>query len=406
MRMPPTKPFPNYKWRWASFQPSEGLNSPPVYLGVLRVFAEHDGEAPSAPSVIADLIRVKNETDTNINLARTDDRNLKRNSGQYWTALGLLEPEHGSLHVTAFGHAVASGKITPSAFAASVVNSLTLPNKRIESNTDEWDQARLVIKPLQLILEIMEDLAEVHGQENARLTPFELVKIVIPLAGAKAQIREYTDAIAQYRQGQLSLNGWPDCAPEANDWRMASGFLLFLGNYGFCNVTHGKRKNETKFSLPLAGVVDIQPLVALSALEDPLAIAEQAQLTDALADIERHRVLVRILQRPQQPKFRKDVLEASSGRCVVTGVELRDVLEAAHIKPVSAGGNDHVSNGFCMRTDIHSLFDAGHLRIRPSGEIHLSDAARRVADYAALPTRITIPTYTSLTHVTWRWRYT
>ena len=187
MNMSPTKPFPNYKWRWASFQPSEGLNVPSVYLGVLRVYADHEGEAPSAPSVIADLTRVKNETATTINLARTGDRNLKRNSGQYWTALGLLEPEHGSLHITTFGQAVASGRITPSAFAAGVVNSLTLPNKRIESNTDEWDRAGLTIKPLQLILAIMEDLALVHGSKSARLTPFELVKIVIPLAGAKAQ---------------------------------------------------------------------------------------------------------------------------------------------------------------------------------------------------------------------------
>lgn len=148
---PPVKPFPSYKWRWASFQPSEGLNSPPVYLGVLRVYAAHDGESPASPSVIADLARVQSETDTKINLARTDRRNLKRNAGQYWTALGLLQPEHGALRVTTFGQAVASGRITPAAFAASIVNSLTLPNRYIESST-EWDNAGLRIKPLRLIL--------------------------------------------------------------------------------------------------------------------------------------------------------------------------------------------------------------------------------------------------------------
>ncbi|MEO8973471.1 MAG: HNH endonuclease [Ktedonobacteraceae bacterium] len=405
MIIPPPKPFPNYKWRWASYTPSEGLDYPPVYLVVLRVYANHDGEAPSSPSVIADLRRVRGETGTDVDLARTGDRNLKRNSGQYWTAFGLLEPGHGSLHVTTFGHSVASGKITPSEFAARVVNNFTLPNKRIESNTSEWSQAGLIIKPLQLILEIMVDLATVHGPKSAMLTPFELVKIIIPLAGAKAQIREYTDAITQYRQGELSLDEWPDCAPKANDKRMAKEFLLFLGNYGLCNYNPHQKGDATEFYLPLDGVVNTPLPIALPTLGDLLTISKQIQLPDILADIERNRVQVSILARPEQARFRKDVLEESGCRCVVTGIKLRDVLQAAHIKPVSNGGNDHVSNGFCMRTDIHALFDAGHLKIQPTGDIILSNAARSEAAYATLPTKITIPSYVRIAHVDWRWNY-
>ena len=404
--MPPIKPFPNYKWRWASFQPSEGLNSPPVYLGVLRVYAAHDGETPSAPSVISDLVQVKNETNTKIDLARTGERNLKRNSGQYWTALGLLQPEHGALHVTEFGQAVASGRITPGAFAISVVNSLTLPNKQIENDTEEWDNAGLTIKPLQLILGIMEDLGIAHGPESAKMTPFELVHIVIPLAGVKAHIREHADAIIQYRQQKLLLDGWPDCAPEANDKRMAKEFLLFLSNYGLCEVHKARFQDADEYYLPLAGIVNTQPLMSLPTLGTPLTIAKQVQLTDVLADIERQKVQVSVLARPQQSRFRKDVLEASNGKCVITGVKLRDVLEAAHIKPVKDSGNDHASNGFCMRTDIHTLFDAGHLKIQPTGDIQLSDAARNEAEYAILPTRIAIPEYVSIEHVAWRWKYT
>lgn len=400
---PPVKPFPNYKWRWASFQPTEGLNSPSVYFGVLRVYAAHDGESPSSPSVIADLARVQHETDTQIDLARTDERNLKRNAGQYWTALGLLEAKSG-LHVTEFGQAVASGKITPSTFAATIVNSLTLPNSRIENNTDEWNNAGLSIKPLRLILEIIEDLSAVHGPESARMTPFELIHIVIPLAGARSQIREYTDAIMQYRQGRLSLDGWPNCTPKDNDERMAKEFLLFLANYGFCEVRSASHGDMKEYYLP-AAIATTQALINLPATGDLFTIAEQVQTTDVLADIERQRVQVSVIARSQQSRFRKDILEASGGRCVVTGVRLRDVLEAAHIKPVNAQGNDHVSNGFCMRTDIHTLFDTGHLRIEPTGNIHLSDAARREAVYAALPKQIVIPEYVHGNYVDWRWRY-
>ena len=396
---PPVKPFPSYKWRWASFQPSEGLNSPPVYLGVLRVYAAHDGESPSSPSVIADLAKVQSETDTRINLARTDERNLKRNAGQYWTALGLLQPEHGALHVTTFGQAVASGKITSDAFAATIVNSLTLPNRYIESSTDEWDNAGLSIKPLQLILQIMEDLGRVHGSQSAKMTPFELVHIVIPLAGAKSQIGEYTDAIMQYRQKKLSLNGWPNCASGANDERMAKEFLLFLANYGLCEDRSGE------YYLPSASLATTKALINLPLAGDIVTTAEQVQVTDVLADIGRQRVQVSVIARPQQSRFRQDILEASGCICVVTGTKLRDVLEAAHIKPVNAQGNDHVSNGFCMRTDIHTLFDTGHLRIEPDGNIHLSDAARNETAYVTLPTRIAIPEYVHVDYIDWRWRY-
>jgi len=48
----PTKPFPAYKWRWASFQPSEGLNDPSVFLGVLRVFRNFEGEPTSSSALL------------------------------------------------------------------------------------------------------------------------------------------------------------------------------------------------------------------------------------------------------------------------------------------------------------------------------------------------------------------
>lgn len=251
----------------------------------------------------------------------------------------------------------------------------------------------------------MEDLGRVHGPQSAKLTPFELVHIVIPLAGVQSQIREYTNAIMQYRQGHLSLNGWPDCAPGANDKRMAKEFLLFLANYEFCKVRPAPHGDADEYYLPSAGIATTQALIDIPVSADPLTTAQQVQTMDVLADIERQRVQVNVLARPQQSRFRKDVLEASGGICVMTRTKLRDVLEAAHIKSVNAQGNDHVSNGFCMRTDIHTLFDTGHLRIELNGNIHLSDAARNETAYATLPTRIAIPAYVHVDYIDWRWRY-
>ncbi len=79
-----------------------------------------------------------------------------------------------------------------------------------------------------------------------------------------------------------------------------------------------------------------------------------------------------------------------------------EVLEAAHIKPFKYNGEDTVANGFAMRTDIHTLFDTGHLRISETGVVELSSRARM--DYGALiPPRIVIPDFTNKEFLRWRW---
>ncbi|MCY7335606.1 MAG: hypothetical protein LH613_05240, partial [Chamaesiphon sp.] len=79
--MTPQKPFDTYKWRWFSVAPTEGLLNPPVFLGALRVFARHEGVAPADPAIAAELRIVQSETRTSVDLARTPERNIIRNSG-------------------------------------------------------------------------------------------------------------------------------------------------------------------------------------------------------------------------------------------------------------------------------------------------------------------------------------
>lgn len=129
----PVKPFSEYKWRWAAFQPTEGLNERSVYLGVLRAMRKCEGTRPNSIDFIDALKVVQNQTHTTVNLVRSDSRNIIRNSGQYWTALNLLESTRHGIQLTQFGKAVADGKITPTEFAAIVVKTLELPNRLIEN---------------------------------------------------------------------------------------------------------------------------------------------------------------------------------------------------------------------------------------------------------------------------------
>jgi putative restriction endonuclease len=52
------------------------------------------------------------------------------------------------------------------------------------------------------------------------------------------------------------------------------------------------------------------------------------------------------------------------------------VLEAAHIRPVSEGGEHLLSNGMLLRSDVHTLFDRGYVTVTPQYEFRASQRLR------------------------------
>ena len=403
----PTKPFPSYKWRWAVLTPTESLNDPPVYLGVLRVFNEFRDYAPSSEEVMNGLGIVQLETGTTFDLVRTRERNLVRNSGQYWKALGLLEEAHGRIAVSPLGQMLATGEITQVEFATVVIKTLELPNRQIE-NPEAWDNVGLSIKPLQLVLDILSNIGRNHSSEQAYLTPFELVKIVIPLAGSRATITDYCLALIEARQGKLDISEWPDCAPSSNDRRMAREFLIFLSKYGFLSIGDSLRGNDNeKYFLASISKEEVLELTSINIQNTgAAAVLSMVRETQIPASVERKRVSREILERPFQNIFRKNILIAYEKRCIITGVNIDNVLEAAHIIDVKYNGSDRVENGLCLRSDIHQLFDSGNLKIRPNGDIILSPTASTPNNYASLPQRVRLPDFVNKDHLEWRFKYT
>lgn len=68
-----------------------------------------------------------------------------------------------------------------------------------------------------------------------------------------------------------------------------------------------------------------------------------------------------------QVTFRNELLGVYNGKCALTGKVLRmnnnNLLEAAHIIPVSHGGSYDVTNGILMTSDLHKAFDIGAFTI-------------------------------------------
>lgn len=77
-----------------------------------------------------------------------------------------------------------------------------------------------------------------------------------------------------------------------------------------------------------------------------------------------------------QGAFRVAVLDAYGRACAVTNEHSLPVLEAAHIRPYSEGGEHHPSNGLLLRTDLHRLFDKGFVTVTPDLKFRVSAALR------------------------------
>lgn len=96
------------------------------------------------------------------------------------------------------------------------------------------------------------------------------------------------------------------------------------------------------------------------------------------------------------PDFQAKVLDAYSRRCSITGDKIRPVLQAAHIRPLLAGGEHRLDNGLLLRSDVHTLFDRGYLGVDPKYRLLVSRRLREEFGngeqlYARAGQTITVP---------------
>ena len=76
-------------------------------------------------------------------------------------------------------------------------------------------------------------------------------------------------------------------------------------------------------------------------------------------------VLRAIKERRGQDAFRQRLLSIYGGRCVISGCDVVEALEAAHIVPHASNGSYGSTNGLLMRADIHTLFDLHLISLCP-----------------------------------------
>ncbi len=80
----------------------------------------------------------------------------------------------------------------------------------------------------------------------------------------------------------------------------------------------------------------------------------------------------------------------------ITGTKIRPVLQAAHVRPLPAGGEHRLDNGLLLRSDVHTLLDRGYLAVDPRHRLLVSPRLREEFGngeqfYARAGQQITLP---------------
>jgi hypothetical protein len=167
----------------------------------------------------------------------------------------------------------------------------------------------------------------------------------------------------------------------------SAGFLLALAEIDFVpRSLIAAQRSGTRVSDNVAAELErrLAPVLLAGTPAVNSKEADNPAYDPASAADERERAMRAICIRRGQPAFRAALLAVYGGRCAVTGCDVEDVLEAAHISPYSGPSSDHVCNGLLLRADIHTLFDCGLLAFDPeTRQVVLADRLKR-SDYAHL----------------------
>lgn len=113
-------------------------------------------------------------------------------------------------------------------------------------------------------------------------------------------------------------------------------------------------------------------------VSEEAGIADEADDPETFAVDAQPFVLRQIRQRRGQAKFRDALRKHYGDRCAMSGCDLLDVLEAAHIRPYSDTSSHDVRNGLLLRADLHTLFDLNLIGVSEDLAIKLHPRVERV----------------------------
>ena len=171
-------------------------------------------------------------------------------------------------------------------------------------------------------------------------------------------------------QHEIQNNGSPESL-----WRNKAMILNLEHNIPIAVFRQLPSKNKKMYRiLGLAFVRDYNPRTGyffLQGINDNSSILNNPPSSNIIkgdVDIDsdkKHWQKTISMIREGQSEFRELLLLTYDNKCAVTGYDVCEALEAAHIRPYRGRHTNETRNGILLRADIHSLFDYGILGIDP-----------------------------------------
>ena len=185
------------------------------------------------------------------------------------------------------------------------------------------------------------------------------------------------------------MNNLVDGVPVAVLVQQADGSYL---NYGLAYVErYDSLTNIFTLHGPVSAEADNKDFCSVIPFEQ-LTPKEREVFYDADAGDQRKRVVAEQIRRERQGEFRRMLMEAYSGTCAATGVDVPEVLQAAHIDPYRGKHSQVTVNGMLLRSDIHQLYDSHLLTVRPESNLIVVSKRLQPTFYGQFEgQRITVP---------------
>lgn len=95
---------------------------------------------------------------------------------------------------------------------------------------------------------------------------------------------------------------------------------------------------------------------------------------ESLGEITEKEVITK--NRIGQQNFKKQLLNKYNNKCIITGISLKSVLVASHIKPWAVANDIEridVNNGFLLSATYDKLFDSGLISFKENGKLIISN---------------------------------
>lgn len=147
------------------------------------------------------------------------------------------------------------------------------------------------------------------------------------------------------------------------------GFFIFVGPSETGDIPENIDSSEELFTRILKE--NQEEIVDSSDFFDPKSVID-----------ERKKSLRAIVQRQGQSSFRKKLLHAYGNKCPVTGCDVEQALEAAHISPYMGPSTNSVQNGLPLRSDVHTLWDLGYIAVNSSNMTIIVHPKLKSTEYA------------------------